>query len=443
MFTNAQLDRLSSLIEARTGLNTYTRHRQLLLSALEQDGISNLDAYTLHLDLLADNHPVWQALLNDLTINETYFMRDQQQMELLREYVLPTIIQRKRHTTRQIRVWSAGCATGEEAYTLAILLHTLLPDIEQWDVRILGTDISTAAIEIARQGRYAAWSFRNTNEGFRHVYFDQRGDHSVIRKEFQRLVRFEQANLVSASIASQDLIVCRNVLLYFTPEQAGIAERQLLQTLSPAGWLLLSPAETLRHVRQHFQIHSYAQTIAFQKQASDAASTLRHVQPTTRLQPDLYQAAVDALHQQQPELAQQLLAQLDGFATPQITTLAASLALNRGDWKSAKQDLDLALGIDPFYPDAHYLMGLWHMQQSDWMAAYTSLRAAIYSYPQFALAHLLKGDLMMKQGQYDRAARAWNIALQFAGALPADEFLSDVADIRAGQLVDLVNYRLQ
>ncbi len=442
MITDSQLDRLSTLIEARTGLNTFARYRQSLMLALQQDAIANIDAYIWHLELLDHSHPVWQALLNDLTIGETYFMRDHQQIELLRDYVLPIIIQQKRNTTRQIRIWSAGCATGEETYTLAILLYQLLPDRDQWDIRILGTDITTAAIQTAQKGRYKTWSFRNTSEHFQQVYFIPHSDEYEIRPELRQLVRFEQANLVSASVPMQDLIVCRNVLFYFTQAQAIIAEQQLLQTLYPQGWLLLSPAETLRHVRPQFQIHTHAQTVVFQKQPAEALPTPIRAQRLLVPAPEAYQAAVTALQNHQLGVAEQWLAQIAPSQTPQITTLQASVALNKGDWDGARAALDTALSSDPFWPEAHYLMGLWHIQHHDWLAAYTSLRAAIYSRPQFALAYLLKGDLMMKQGDYHRAARAWTTARQLAQALDKDSYLSDIADVTAEQLIALVNHRL-
>lgn len=442
MFTDTQLDRLSALIEARTGLNTFARYRQSLIMALQQDVIPNLDAYTWHLEMLDHSHPVWQALLNDLTIGETYFMRDQQQISLLREYVLPSIIQQKRNTNRQIRIWSAGCATGEEVYTLAILLYELLPDRDQWDIRVLGTDITVAAIQTAQRGLYKAWSFRNTSEHFQQVYFVLRGDQFEIRPELRHMVRFEQANLVSASMPMQDLIVCRNVLFYFTKDQSSIAEQRLLQTLVPQGWLLLSPAETLRHTRQQFKIHTYAQTVVFQKQPNEALPTPSRAQRNLIPLGQAYQAAVEALQNRQWAAAEVHLAQLTNMATPQTASLRASVALNKGEWDVARSALEEALHYDPFWPDAHYLMSLWHMQHEDWLAAYTSLRAAIYSRPRFALAYLLKGDLMMKQGDYDRASRAWKTARQLAQEVEADIFLSDIADVTAGQMIELVNHRL-
>ncbi|PJF44986.1 MAG: hypothetical protein CUN55_01210 [Phototrophicales bacterium] len=442
MFKESQLNYLSALIEARTGLDTFTRYRQTLIEALQQDHIENLDAYIAHLELLDHSHPVWQALLNDLIIGETYFMRDQQQISLLRELVLPAIIQQKRHTTRQIRIWSAGCATGEEAYTLAILLYELLPDHNKWDILILGTDINWAAIQVAQKGIYKAWSFRNTTPTFQQKYFIPRANAYEIRSDLRHNVRFEQANLVSVNVPQQDLIVCRNVLFYFTPSQAAVAEKRLLQCLQPSGWLLLSPAETLHHTRQHFEIHTHAQTIVFRRRAESTTSASYLPQPLIQNLEDIYQSAVEAFQTHQFELAEIYLNQISHLQIPKIACLQASLALSKGDWDGARVKLNETLHLDPFWAEAHYLLGLWHIHHDDLIAAYTSLRAAIYSEPRFALAYLLKGDLMMKQGDYNRATRAWETARQLALAFDINAYLSDIADVTAGQLINLVEHRL-
>lgn len=450
MFTEAVLDELSSLIADRTGLNTFghARHRLVELLYQHAEAVHNPPEYVERLRRLPEQHPIWQALLAELTVGETYFMRDSVQIKALREVILPALVQSK----RRLRLWSAGCATGEEAYTLAMLIDELVPDASQRDIQIMGTDINAAALEIARAGRYREWSFRGTPKAVIERYFTQHAPHVYeIAPRLRGMVRFHHRNLIYDAPEPQDLIICRNVLLYFTRPQTELVETQLLHSLDANGWLLLSPIETLRSSRTAYQHLRFEGTPLYQKLphapiikvTSETSPTLAEPMPTVVSINPTYRQAVQALQRGQLTDALALSqAQLTQQATPSLYTLVAASLMGLGDWENAYEHLQHALNLDSLHPESHYLLALLYMEEGDWLNARIALRAAIYCRPDFALAHLVSGDLFMLEQESERAARAWSSARRFANELSADTPLSDIADVTAGQLMMLVDNRL-
>ncbi|MEN3361347.1 MAG: chemotaxis protein methyltransferase CheR, partial [Mycobacteriales bacterium] len=189
------------------------------------------------------------ALIGALNISETHFFRDAGQMAALEKVVLPELIARRR-PERRLRVWSAGCSTGEEPYTLAMLIHRLLPDLAGWDVLVLGTDINGRSLATAQRGRYRAWSLRGMPDRARAAYLRPAADareEVQVAPEIHRMVTFRQLNLAGeaypAITGGMDLVLCRNVLLYFDDAAARAVVRRLRRVLPDDGWLLLSQVE--------------------------------------------------------------------------------------------------------------------------------------------------------------------------------------------------------
>lgn len=188
---------------------------------------------------------VQDALLAELTVGESYFFRDEGQLSLLGQRILPAWRAESSQAPR--RIWSAGCASGEEPYTIAILLREL-----GWPspIALLGTDIALPRLDAARRGRYTKWALRGMEETRLVRWFSRRGPHFLLADEILRAVEFRQLNLASDTYPSlgsvtsdQDLILCRNVLIYFERHTvAAIAER-LLRALRPTGWLVLGASD--------------------------------------------------------------------------------------------------------------------------------------------------------------------------------------------------------
>ena len=206
-----------------------------------------------YLELLHDPHrgpSEMDALIAEVTIGESYFFRHAEHFDALRELVLPDLIDRNaRH--RRLRIWCAGCADGAEPYSLSILLRRELAHLlPGWQVSILGTDINRQYLTIAREGRYEEWSLRATSNELRRACFEQEGKRWTIAPEYKTGVSFQFHNLVENPFPPQlddlsafDLIICRNVMIYFGSELMQRLVRQFHDCLAPGSWLLVGPSE--------------------------------------------------------------------------------------------------------------------------------------------------------------------------------------------------------
>ncbi len=192
-----------------------------------------------------------EILASHLTVGETYFFRDKVGFGILEETVLPELIQARRGHEQRLRIWSAGCCTGEEPYSIAILLRQMLPDLADWQISIMATDINTRFLQKAAAGIYSEWSFRDAPAFLKRQYFTrlQNGKMALL-PEILKMVQFSCLNLAEDVFPALlngtnalDLIVCRNVLMYFSPEQTGKTLRKFHRALVEGGWLAIGAAE--------------------------------------------------------------------------------------------------------------------------------------------------------------------------------------------------------
>ncbi len=272
---------LESLIAARTGLHLRPRERETLrvtlavrMAALH---LPHPDAYRQLLQAgTLDAEREWEQLTVRLTNNESYFFRDKGQMKLLRERILPELIARNQFR-RSLRLWSAGCSTGEEPYSLALLLEELLPQGGAdtgipWDIMILGTDIDREALQKAQRGRFGAWSFRTMEPEQRDRRFLRRGDEWEVPASSRALVTFGQCNLVLDSfpnaalgIYDMDLILCRNVFIYFAPDSVSRVLPKFARTLREGGYLMTGHAETQNQPVEVLQPRKFPESLVYQR----------------------------------------------------------------------------------------------------------------------------------------------------------------------------------
>lgn len=191
-----------------------------------------------------------EILASYLTVGETYFFREKKSFEILEEQILPELIH-SRQAERRLRIWSAGCCTGEEPYSLAILLSKMIFDLKDWNITILATDINPRFLQKATEGVYSEWSFRGTPPWIKEKYFKrtQKG-HFEILPPIKEMVMFSHLNLAEDTYPSflnntngLDIIFCRNVLMYFTPECVKKVIKNLYCSLMEGGWLIVSPSE--------------------------------------------------------------------------------------------------------------------------------------------------------------------------------------------------------
>jgi chemotaxis protein methyltransferase CheR len=222
-----------------------------------------------------DDTALSEQVIDALTTNETTFFRDLHPFESLRNHILPALIERKR-LSRSLFIWSAGCSSGQEPYSVAMLIREDFPQLAEWQVSILGTDVSVAMLERARAGRYGQIE---VNRGLpAHLlvkYFRRAGVGWEIDGSVRAMVRFRQQNLVDPwpSMPPMDLVLMRNVMIYFdVAAKRGILAR-VGEVLAPHGYLLLGTSETTLHLDDSFRRHAVGPTGWYQrKQATSVGA---------------------------------------------------------------------------------------------------------------------------------------------------------------------------
>src|SRR6266550_1826529 len=213
---------------------------------------------TMHdyLDYLKANPQEVGELVKAFLINVTQFFRDSDAFTYLKSEIIPKLIARGRERDHTLRVWAAGCATGEEAYSLAMLITDLLgPELSEWSIKIFATDVDEAAINFARRGLYSENLLKDVPADYKDHFFE-RVDHGYrISKMLRQMIIFGQQDLSrSAPFPRIDLVLCRNVLIYFTPELQEYVLNQFTFSLSPGGYLFLGIAETVRPTQSYFEL---------------------------------------------------------------------------------------------------------------------------------------------------------------------------------------------
>ncbi|MCD6497351.1 MAG: protein-glutamate O-methyltransferase CheR [Deltaproteobacteria bacterium] len=234
------------------------RMARLLTPRLKALGLEGFSAYYLYLRHAPQAENERLAFAEAMVNHETYFFREQYQLDALAQDVLPDLAKRNRRS-RRLSVWSAGCSTGEEAYSLAVIIKEsgLFDD---WDLQILGTDISSKALAKARRALYGSLSFRQAGpmpERVRRTYFKPVGGQLQVVDSIRTMVRFFRLNLLDRSAISvlptMDVILCRNVLIYFPEETKKQVVQTFYEKLRPAGYLLLGHSENLLSTTSNFE----------------------------------------------------------------------------------------------------------------------------------------------------------------------------------------------
>ena len=241
---------LAGLLEARTGqqltMNRRWRIETALAALLRERGIATLDELITILVMGKEpglSNQVVEALLN----NETYFFRDRAPFDLIARHALPQLAQ-KRHSSKRIRIWSAGCSTGQEVYSIAMLFAENPVQWHGWTIDILGTDVSAAVVDRARAGTYSQFEVQRglgINQTIR--WFEEQSDGWRAVEDLRRPARFQVHNIIEQPPhpGEFDIVLCRNVLLYFTTEKRRLAFDRIASALAPDGWLMLGAGETV------------------------------------------------------------------------------------------------------------------------------------------------------------------------------------------------------
>ncbi len=271
-FSQKDFEDLKNFIEEWCGIEFSENNRYILerrvQTRIEALKLKSPRDYYFFIRYSPKRHEEVEKLINILTTNETYFFREKHQLKAFSEEILPEL-HRNNRESRSLRVWSAGCSTGEEPYTIAILIiESKL--FHNWNVEIFATDINTEVLQHAREAVYTVKSFRDTEQRYLRDFFDKLdGGRYVVKPEVRSLVNFGKLNLLDTGrirmLPRFDVIFCRNVLIYFTQEAKKKVSTAFFDSLKDGGYLLLGHAESLINISSDFELVHFKNDIVYRK----------------------------------------------------------------------------------------------------------------------------------------------------------------------------------
>lgn len=395
---------LLAYVQGRTGLRAAGVQQQRLIRELDrargQAGLSS----AAYVELLQREPAAFEALLDGITVRETYFFRERQQLELLRDRALAG--DAAHLAPRPLRAWSAGCASGEEAFTLAMLLGGAPSGVD-----VVGTDVSAAALHQAQQATYGRRAVRALTDQERATYFEPAGTRLRVRRAWRRRVRFAPGNLIQDAPGSSgfDVVLCRNVFIYFTADAIAAAVDNLVAALAPGGWLLTGSADPPLDADGLERVPGEHGLMYRRRPLQSTSVTPRPVDrpTTTRAGSDAAEPAADGKDAAMAPAAQ--AATVGPAASAPHPALPASVA-----------EAEQAIAAAPLDVDLRYRLAVLQMAEGDLRAATTAATGALFLDPTFIPAHLLLARLHEALGDTRRARRCFLAAAQLLDQLPGD-----------------------
>lgn len=411
---------------------------RVLDEGLRSSGLRSAEDYLRRLDRLSAAGPEWSRIAARVTVGETYFFRDRAAFEGLEQHILPALIEARRaEGVFRLRLWSAGCATGEEPYSLAILLDRLLFDRAAWTITILATDINQDALATAQRGSYREWSLRETLPALRDRYFRaRRGATFELAAHIREMVTFAPLNLAEdiypslvTNTSAMDLILCRNVLMYFDPETQRQSVVRLQHALLKGGWLALSPVEASPELLRPL-VPVHLQESVFHRKAGPHEAPLPPAPPLEpACAPVLERPTVDEVPPAAPRSLEPPAPENGGGLLAKARSLA-----DQGQLESARQVAEAAVAETRLDPEIHLLLAVIRQELGDALGARASLRRAIYLAPDSAPAHFLLGTMLLRDGERRSGRRCLENAIRLLEPLAAEQAVEGAGGLTAGRL---------
>ncbi|MEM8485778.1 MAG: protein-glutamate O-methyltransferase CheR [Bacteroidota bacterium] len=259
---------LRTLVQRESGISLYEEKMYLinarLKPVLKQRNLQNIDELIIRLRWQPTPQLI-QEVINVLTIHETFFFRDDAPFDVLRTTVLPALI-KARSEARSLNIWSAACSSGQEPYSIAMMLREYFPELRNWHIYIYATDISAPILEKARAGQYSQFEVERGLPANFLIYFEQDGQGWRVKEAIRTMVTFETANLVQpwpAYTPAMDIILMRNVLIYFENDTKKKILGNVKKYLHHDGYLFLGQSETVSQLDTSFELCHYSSSSCF------------------------------------------------------------------------------------------------------------------------------------------------------------------------------------
>ncbi|MGA7930244.1 MAG: CheR family methyltransferase [Candidatus Sulfotelmatobacter sp.] len=488
---NQLLDEVADLVAERIGLHFSPERRGDLergLSAAASDfDFDNVESCLHWLSSSPLTKNQIEVLASHLTVGETYFFREKKSLEIVEQSILPTLI-KSRGNDRRLRIWSAGCCTGEEPYTIAIILAGMIPDLERWNITLLATDINPRFLSKASAGVYSDWSFRDTPEWIRSKYFHKaRGGKFELIPQVKNLVTFAYLNLAEDAFPSltnntnaMDIIFCRNVLMYLAPRHVRTIARNFYRCLIESGWLVVSPSDASQELSLQLAIVHRPGAILYRKGTPSVEEDLVLPVAEPAESPISWAASVANLTEPEtppcvpPEELEQPFAAGEPTGTPcaaavpdealtlyeqghyaaaadrlaaqlstnpedaEAMTLLARVHANQGNLAEALVWCDKAIARQKMNPGVHYLRATILQEQGALDEAGRSLQRILYLDPNFALARFTLGTIALQLGRLEASDKHFENARALLATYPPEEILPESGGITAGRLTEII-----
>ncbi len=462
---------LGRFVENKLGLNfAEDRLRDLergICSAANEFGYADAESYIHWLLSAPLSNSQVEMLASHLTVGETYFFRDKAGFDALAECVLPDLIRSRTGKEQRIRIWSAGCSSGEEAYSIAILLDKIVLDLKEWSVTILATDINPHALKKATKGVYSDWSFRDTPEWIKEGYFTKIGKTYEVARNIRNMVTFSYHNLaddpyptLGNNTSAMDIIFCRNVLMYFPRDRAREVVQKLRCCLVEGGWFVISPVETSHAMSAKFKGIKFPGATLYRKtetgiEAECKAKTESWIRggeieqkylfsaiPVPRISiPPISSTPVAPLRPVPVPPAQEVIPSAAPLANVRETVLMSSLAIesaNQGRLTDALEFCEKAIDADKLNPSLHYLQATILQEMHKNEEAVASLKRAIYLDYKFVIAHFSLGCLMYQDGKCREAGKHFDNASSLLKSYGHEDILPESEGLSARRLNEII-----
>ena len=451
--------------------------RKAISEACIHFGLKDAADFVARLHTLPPDAPEQEFLISRVTIGESYFFRDEGQISFLRDSWLPQVVKTKRKANDlSLRIWCAGCSNGQEPYTVSMLLEDTIPDLVDWDVTILATDINAGALRSAISARYSSWSFRITPVAVRDRFFKQDGAFHVLNDKTRAPVVFSYLNLATDPFpsllnhtANMDLILCRNVFIYFDRETVSRIVGKFTSCLVPGGHLVVGASDPVA-LENDGLIYAHAGDAGYFRRADGAApvpdtprrgvpspvprkvplSPSPAPSPSSNLPPVVAPPAPPAnppgdtlfgyirggdwnaalLEIQTREAAGQGSADL---ARSKIKVLA-----NMGRLMEALSECEALLEDGNTDKHNHFMLGLILLDNDDATGAEKAFRSAVFLDRTFVEAHYQLGMTLIRLGRRKNGMKSLNNALALAEAAPPDRVLHESAGMTMERMIDIL-----
>ena len=441
------LPQVSELISSLMGLHfNESRWNDLkhgIESASGDFGFDDSEAFIQWLRSSSPDRKHIEVLASHLTVGETYFFRDNDVYKALEDRILPELITSRHTGEKRLRIWSAGCSTGEEAYSIAILLTRMMADLKDWNITILATDINPGALKKASEGRYTEWSFRDTPSWIMDHYFRKK-DHRLYEliPSVKKMVSFAYLNLAEDVYPSllnntnaMDIIFCRNVLMYFSPQTADMVIKGLADSLTSGGRLFLSPADAIRPITEDLVSEHFHGVTAHRRD-------YQRPHPMTVPPPDIeYQRVMETAVDKTASCSEKGLEQLvrQGYDEPQTEALFARMYANQGRMSEAIKCCEKAIAGDKLNPAYYFLLAAILHEEGRFDEAIRFLRKTIYLDHNFVIASFMLGNLKLRVGDIKGAKTCFKNVLGMLSRHDPADVLEGSDGITAGRLAEIID----